>query len=196
MERPTKSPPRPRAARGARSGSALRLAIPPAPGPAPRALQVTRRRIPALPAAPATAATATATAGALAATQPQGSGERRSRCVRGAGRGRGPESSSSDPELGNAARPRAPAFGIPGEPGEPRLGAGRGESGFPGPDRGDSPDLGRRRDLTRATLGTLGCHRRRHTPGAMGIPTQGRELRARSSTSYRGDGPRTRASAR
>ncbi|EDL08425.1 mCG125297, partial [Mus musculus] len=54
LERPTKSPPRPQAARGARLGSALRLASTPAPSPAPWALQVTRRHIPALPAAQAT----------------------------------------------------------------------------------------------------------------------------------------------
>lgn len=110
--------------------------------------------------------------------------------MRGAGRGRGPhQSSSPHPGLGNATRPRAPAFRIPGEPGEPGLGAGRGELGFPGPDRGDSPDSGRRRDPTRATLGTPGRDRRRHTPGAMGIPTQGRDPRACSSTLPR-DGPR------
>ena len=110
--------------------------------------------------------------------------------MRGAGRGRETHPCSSpDPGFGNATPPRAPVFRIPSEPGEPRLGAGRGESGFPRPDTGGSPDLGRRRDPARATLGTPGRDRRRRTPGATGIPTQGRDPRACSSTLPR-DGPR------
>lgn len=72
------------------------------------------------------------------------------------------ESSSPDPGLGTATRPRAPAIWVPGKP---WLGAGRGKSGFPGPDRGDSPKLGQRGDLTRATLGTPGRDRRQHAGG-------------------------------
>lgn len=169
LERPTKSPPRPRAARGARSGSALRLASPPAPSPAPRARQVTRRCIPALPAA---------TGRHRRPGRDSATGKRRARRpVRARGwRGRGPR----EPGAPTPARQRHPASApapvprIPGEPGEPGRGAGRGESGFPGPDGGDSPDLGRRRDPTRATRGTPGRRdRRRHPPGARGIPRAG-----------------------
>ncbi|XP_012495104.1 PREDICTED: uncharacterized protein LOC105806520 [Propithecus coquereli] len=161
LERPTKSPPRPRAARGARSGSALHLASPPAPSPGPRALQVTRRRIPALPAAWATAATATT--GAPAATQPQESGERPSRCVRGAGRGRGPHE-SSNPDPGSETQPSLGLL-LSGFLASPGWGRGEGSRGSPGLTEEIPPDLRRRRDPTRATLGTPGRDRRKHARG-------------------------------
>lgn len=91
---------------------------------------MTRRRIPALPSA-----RATATAGALAATQPQGSRERPSRCVRGDGGGGGPTSPTAR-TLGSETPPGLGPLlsGILASPGEPRLGAGSGELGFPGPE--------------------------------------------------------------
>lgn len=60
--------------------------------------------------------------------------------------------------------------------------AGGGERGVRVPrawQRFPRPGL---RRPTRAILGTPGRDRRRHTPGAMGIPTQGRDPRACSST--------------
>lgn len=131
LERPTKSPPRPRAARGARSGSALRLASPPAPSPAHRARQVTRRRIPALPAAPATAT-------ATGARPRPATGKRRApEPVRARGwRGRGTHESSSPTPARKRRRPR-PALPLPlpgflAIPGSPGWGRGEGSRGSPG----------------------------------------------------------------
>lgn len=79
----------------------------------PGRLQVTQRRIPALPAARATTTLDSATRKQRAPEPVR---------ARGAGRGRGPHKSSTlDPGLRDAT---GPVFWIPGEP---NLGAGRGE---------------------------------------------------------------------
>lgn len=155
MERPTKSPPRPQAARGARSGSALRLASTPAPKPgslgaagdpaahsgAPRCPGYHHPRL----------------------SHKEAESARAGACA-GPGWGGVPLSPASQTRGSRDATGLGHQFsGFP----EPSLGAGRGYWGSLGL-TGYSSKLGPPRDTTRVTLGTLGYYGKETSRGGDG----------------------------
>lgn len=106
--------------------------------------------------------------------------------MRGAGRGRGTrESSSPDPGLGNATRPRAPAFRILGEP---RLGDRERGVGVPRAWQRRFPQHGAAQTQRGLLQGPRAAFEGK-TPGVMGIPVLCWDPRACSSTLPR-DGAR------